>query len=167
MRVEVGHCEGIDDGLCDFFDDVVETANVCPIVNKLSNTPHRQHATFFSVFLLVFPSFFPNGESLTFKTHGNLVGRNHFHGNVLLVARQLQILYPDSAFSPPSSPSPTIFIIVTVVAVVTVVARLSRLVRQYGAQPAIYGRRLFLCIFLLLSFRVEAGEQVPNDEIRY
>jgi hypothetical protein len=93
----------------------------------------------------------------TLKRDGNLLGRNDFHGNGLLISVEVQVL----------DPRPSALGIVLVVAVIVSAATASALARQYGAEFAICGRGFGACFFFLLRFGVEAREEVADDKVCY
>jgi len=83
----------------------------------------------------------------TFKTNRNLLGRNDFHRNRLLIRIQIQLRYPRPQTTP-------LKLLITVILSST--PTLSPLAGQYGVEFARRGRRFRTCFFLLLGFGVEA-----------
>ena len=97
-------------------------------------------------------------SQLTFKAHGNLFRRNHFHGNGLFVRVQIQVLYPR-----PSMPRVRLVVIFAIVLAVT----FPPFTCKNGVEFACCGRGFGAGFFLLLCVGIEAREQVANDKVGY
>jgi hypothetical protein len=91
------------------------------------------------------------------EAHGNLFRRNNLHGNRLFVGAQVEVLYPR-----PSGPG----FCVVIFAVVLTIA-FPPLACKDGVEFTRRSRGFGAGFFFLLSLRVEACEEVTNDEVGY